>query len=257
TGLTSLVFILMIIFCFIYIIRAIFKQKEFSARLIDFINNMTHEFKTPISTITLASETLTNPAIYKDGNKLAKYQKIISDESFRMRHQVEKILQMAALECEDLELQWSQVDVHEIINQMIPNLQLQVNSRKGTIDVQLTAPDHTIRADSVHFTNIIYNLLDNAIKYSDKAPKIKIYTETNDGFLKISIQDKGLGLSPEHQKYIFKKYYRVPTGNIHNVKGFGLGLSYVKLLVEAHGGRIEVKSTLKKGSTFVVYMPLK
>lgn len=255
-AITILLFILIIIFSFVYVIRAIFRQKQFSKLLVDFINNMTHEFKTPISTISLASETISNPQINQNKDRLKKYGQIIRDESLRMRNQVEKILEMAALEEGDFELNTSQVNMHELIEKAIANFALKLENCKGTIFTRFDAHLFLIEGDAVHLGNIINNLIDNAIKYTQKAPQISIQTENVDQTLKISVKDNGIGLKPEDQKRVFDKYYRVPTGNVHDVKGFGLGLSYVKLIVEAHGGRVDVESGLDEGTIFDVCLPL-
>ncbi len=256
-GIIILLFISIIIFSFIYVIRTIFKQKQFSKLLVDFINNMTHEFKTPISTISLASETISNPQIIQNENRLKKYGLIIRDESMRMRNQVEKILEMAALEEGDFELNTSNVNMHELIQNVVANFALNVESKNGKIETEFKADDFMIEGDAVHLGNIINNLIDNALKYTKKSPQIFIQTENTDQGLKISVKDSGTGLKPEDQKRVFDKYYRVPTGNIHDVKGFGLGLSYVKLIVESHGGKVDVKSELGKGSIFNVFLPTK
>ena len=253
---TSLIFIAIIIFSFTYTMRTIFKQKQLSSLLTDFINNMTHEFKTPISTITLASESITNPAIIQNKKKLTKYSTIIQDESARMRNQVEKILQMAALEEGDFDLNLSKIDIHNLITSALKNIAVQIESKKGKISRDLSAQNYILEGDLIHLSNIIYNILDNALKYTIKSPEIKMSTENVDNQLKIIIKDNGIGLKPEEKERIFEKYYRVPTGNVHNIKGFGLGLCYVKLMIEAHGGRIEVTSTFNEGSLFTLLLPL-
>ena len=253
----TFLFILIIILCFIYVIRTIFKQKQFSNLLTDFINNMTHEFKTPISTISLTSETLTNSAVLKNEKRVKKYGKIIQDESARMRLQVEKILQMAALEQGDFELNISDVNIHGLIKNAVDKFVVKIEQREGSIITDLKADNFNIEADKVHLENIIYNLIDNATKYCKEKPVIKIGTKDIGDKIKIAFQDNGIGIKPENQKQVFEKYYRVPTGNIHDVKGFGLGLSYVKLIVEAHQGEIVLASELGKGSTFVIILPLK
>ena len=254
---SSFVLLSVVVFGFVYTVRTIYKQKQFAGAMADFINNMTHEFKTPISTIALASEALSNAEIAKDENRLQRYNRIIRDENTRMRNQVEKILEMAALEEGDYELNLAPVDAHKVIAEAVENIALQVEKRGGKIDCALNAAEHVIEADEVHLANIVHNLLDNANKYSPETPSIKITTANLNGDLHICIRDNGIGLQPEHQKRVFEKYYRVPTGNVHDVKGFGLGLSYVKLMVEAHGGTITVQSELKKGSEFEVGLPLK
>jgi two-component system phosphate regulon sensor histidine kinase PhoR len=258
-GLLSSSFILLgvVVFGFVYTVRTIYKQRQFARLMVDFINNMTHEFKTPISTIALASEALANPEIARDENRLSRYSRIIRDENTRMRNQVEKILEMAALEEGDYELNVAAVDAHKIIADAVQNIALQIEKRGGKIDCQFQATAPIIEADEVHLANIIHNLLDNANKYSPETPMITIATENDNTGLHIRIADKGMGLRPEEQKRVFEKYYRVPTGNVHDVKGFGLGLSYVKLMVEAHGGTITVRSEYQKGSEFDIGLPLK
>jgi two-component system phosphate regulon sensor histidine kinase PhoR len=258
-GLLSSSFILLgvVVFGFVYTVRTIYKQRQFAGLMVDFINNMTHEFKTPISTIALASEALANPEIVRDENRLLRYNRIIRDENTRMRNQVEKILEMAALEEGDYELNIAAVDAHKIIADAVQNIALQIEKRGGKIECQLRAAAPVIDADEVHLANIIHNLLDNANKYSPETPVIKIATENDGDGLHIRIADNGIGLRPEDQKRVFEKYYRVPTGNVHDVKGFGLGLSYVRLMVEAHGGTITVKSEYQKGSEFEIWLPLR
>ena len=254
---SSLIFIMIIIFCFIYVIRAIFVQKKFSNLLVDFINNMTHEFKTPISTISLVSENLSNPVILKDEGKILKYTSIIHDESLRMRNQVEKILQMAALEGGEFELNSNQINIHDLIEKAVEKFSLKIEKQNGEIIKQFNASLFTVEADIVHLANIIHNLLDNAVKYTKQEPTIIITTNNTEHHIKISIKDNGIGLKSDHLKKVFDKYYRVPTGNVHNVKGVGLGLSYVKLITEAHNGKVNVLSELGQGSTFEIILPIK
>jgi two-component system phosphate regulon sensor histidine kinase PhoR len=192
----------------------------------------------------------------RDENRSVRYSRIIRDENTRMRNQVEKILEMAALEKGDYELNLSPVDAHKVIAEAVQNIALQVERRGGKIDCRLAAAEHIVEADEVHLANIIHNLLDNANKYSPETPRIAITTANSNASLHIRITDNGIGLRPEDQKRVFEKYYRVPTGNVHEVKGFGLGLSYVKLMVEAHRGTITVKSELKRGSEFEIVLPL-
>jgi two-component system phosphate regulon sensor histidine kinase PhoR len=252
---SSLILLAVLVFCFIYTVRTVFKQKDFAAALTDFINNMTHEFKTPISTISLASRALANPAIRNDEGKLARYTQIIQDENLRMRSQVEKILQMAVLEEGDYELNLAPIDAHALIAQAVYNVTLQIEKRNGRITTQFEAASPMIEADAVHFSSIIHNLLDNAMKYTRNEPAITVATTNTPQGLSIRIEDNGIGIAPGDQPRVFDKYFRVSTGNKHDVKGFGLGLSYVKLMVEAHGGKVGVKSDPGKGSTFEVFMP--
>ncbi len=245
-----------LIFCFVYTIRTIFRQKEFAGRLSDFINNMTHEFKTPISTIALASEALARPEVYGDESRLQRYNGIVADEITRMKRQVEKILQMAALEEGEYELTLTTVDVHQLIRGAAENIALQLNARGGRITMQLNAVESTIRADALHIQNVLHNVLDNAMKYSESKPEISVETLNEEGMFVIRVRDNGIGISAENLSKVFDKYYRVPTGNLHDVKGFGLGLSYVKLVTDAHHGHVSITSEQGKGSTVQLQFPL-
>jgi two-component system phosphate regulon sensor histidine kinase PhoR len=253
---STLLLVAIIIFCFVYIVRTIVRQKEFAGRLSDFINNMTHEFKTPISTISLASEAIARPENARSQPKIKRYNGMIADENKRMKKQVEKILQMSALEEGDYELNLVPVDVHKIITKAVENISLQMTARKGTITTELNAPRSKIQADAVHLENIVHNVLDNAVKYSRNEPKIVVATSSTADQLIIRVQDNGIGIAEEHLQKVFEKYYRVPTGNVHDVKGFGLGLSYVKLVTEAHRGTIAIQSQLGKGTTVELHFPL-
>ncbi len=255
TLLSSLIFIVIILVCFSYAIHTIFRQKKLSEIKSDFINNMTHEFKTPISTVSLACEALRDDQIRTTEGLSDRYLGIIHDENKRLGLQVEKVLQMAVIERNDFKLKLEEVNVHEIIEKALANIQIQVTSKGGKISTDLQAINQTITADQMHLTNIVYNLLDNANKYSADEPAIKIMTIDHAKGIMIKIIDKGIGMSKEVVNKIFEKFYRIPTGNLHDVKGFGLGLAYVKNMVEAHGGDIEVKSELKKGSEFTVFLP--
>ena len=248
-------FMMVVIFSFYYTVLTIFKQKKLSEIKNDFISNMTHEFKTPISTISLACEVLTDKTIEKTPERVSNYVKMIGDENKRLSLLVENILQTAILDKGEFKLNIQHIDIHALIEQTIANIKLQVDKKDGSITTELKASQPGINADKVHVTNIIFNLIDNALKYSKGKPKIRILTRSNDEGVFISVQDNGIGISKENQHRIFDTMYRVPTGNIHNVKGFGLGLSYVKAVAEKHGGSIEVESELGKGSTFTVYLP--
>lgn len=245
----------LIAFCFVYTLRKLLQQKQFAQRLTQFINNMTHEFKTPIATITLASEALKSPQVLSHRGRTQRYGGVIFDEAQRMRGQVEKILQMAVLEEGEYELNLSQIDVHQISSEVIRSFAVQVEKRQGEIVREFCAAPALIEADAVHFANIIHNLLDNANKYTPAKPRIVVSTTSDEHGVHLKIADNGIGLRPEEKKLVFHKYYRVSTGNLHDVKGFGLGLSYVKLMVEAHGGRIEVESAYQCGSVFQIFMP--
>ena len=253
--LVSVALMMVLIFSFYFTISTILKQKKLSEIKNDFISNMTHEFKTPISTISLACEVLNDKSIEKTEERTGKYVKMIRDENKRLSLLVENILQTAILDKGEFKLKIQSTDIHSLIEQTILNIKLQVENKDGEITTELNAEKHVINADRVHITNIIFNLIDNALKYSNEKPNIKITTRSDREGIFISVKDNGIGISKENQHRIFDTMYRVHTGNVHNVKGFGLGLSYVKAVVEKHGGSISVESELNKGSTFTVYLP--
>lgn len=244
-----------LIFAFFYFITTIVKQKKLSTIKNDFISNMTHEFKTPISTISLATEMLGDSSVNKTPEKQARFLGMIKDENKRLSVLVESILQTAILDKGEFKLKLTELNVHEIINTAINNTQLLIEQRRGKITTNLNATKIRLQADRVHLTNIIFNLIDNAIKYSKENPEIMISTEDTATGINIYVKDNGIGISKENQRKIFDKFYRVPTGNVHNVKGFGLGLSYVQAVVFKHGGDISVQSEPGKGSTFKVFLP--
>lgn len=251
----SLLLLLIIVFCFGFAIYTIRKQKQISEIKNDFINNMTHEFKTPISTVSLACEALQDPDIGQNEAFLKRYINIINDENKRLGTQVEKVLQMATLDKKEFKLKMEKLDIHDIIDKAIQNINLQIEKRGGEIKKDLKAKKREIVADQVHLTNIIFNLLDNANKYSPERPEIIIKTNNINGGISVKVEDKGIGMPKDVQGRIFDKFYRVPTGNLHDVKGFGLGLAYVKTMLDALGGTIGVKSTQNKGSEFEIYLP--
>ena len=255
TLLASLLFTGIVIFCFVYAINTILKQKKLSEMKTDFINNMTHEFKTPISTVALAVEALQDQQVAQHPEFLARYLGIIREENARLGSQVEKVLQIATLDKKDFQLTLEPINLHEIIQKAAVSILPVVQKREGTITQHLNATQPIISADRHHLTNIITNLIDNANKYSPESPVITIRTENNTQGITLSVTDQGMGMSKEELSRVFEKFYRVPTGNRHDVKGFGLGLSYVKSMVEAHQGRVLATSTLGKGSTFTVYLP--
>ncbi len=254
---SSILFTSLIILCFAYVVWVIFKQKKVSEMKTDFINNMTHEFKTPIATISLATDSITSDKIIHHEEKIRRFAGIIKQENKRMLNQVEKVLQMATIDKEDFKLRLSQIDLHELISQAARNMSLKVDKRGGKLDTSLQAEKYIIEADQNHISNILHNLLDNAEKYSPEKPEIHISTKNTKNGIQITISDKGLGMSKDALKNIFDKFYRVHTGNRHDVKGFGLGLSYVKALVTAHKGTVNVKSDLGKGSSFILNLPYK
>jgi len=253
--LAAIVFTGIILFCFIYTIQVIFKQKKVSEIKNDFLNNMTHEFKTPIATISLATDSIENPRILNDQNKIKRFVGIIRQENRRMNKQVERVLQMAMLDKRDVEMKWRKIDLHNIIQEAVETLSLQVESKDGKILTELQGTNAVIEGDETHITNVIHNLLDNANKYSQENPEITVTTKTTSSGIEVSVKDKGIGMTRDAVNHIFDKFYRVPTGNVHNVKGFGLGLSYVKAIIDAHKGKINVKSELGKGSEFTIYLP--
>ena len=256
--LASIVFTCIIILAFAVTVRTLFNQKKISEIKSDFINNMTHELKTPLATISLAIDALTNEKVIHDTDKIKLYSAMIKEENKRMNKQVEKILQAARLEKEELKLNLQDIDARQVINKVTDNLALQIQEKNGVLNLRLNAANHLIEADEVHFSNIIFNLLDNAMKYSNNAPYIEVETlNTHTGALAIKIKDNGIGMDKETQSRIFERFFRAHTGNLHNVKGFGLGLSYVKAIVEAHDGKIKVESAPGKGSTFTLTFPVK
>lgn len=248
--------ILLIILSFAYTLSNILKQKKISEMKTDFINNMTHEFKTPVSTILLASEALKDPAIIHDHPRLQRLAGIIFEENNRMGMQVERVLQIAAMEKEDFKLQLAPTDLHRLIKKVVESISIQVENKHGQIVSALKATNESMPLDELHFSNVLYNLLDNAIKYSVEKPVITISTGDAPNGVLLVVEDQGVGMNPEQQKSIFEKFYRVPTGNLHNVKGFGLGLSYVKKIIDMLKGTIKVKSEIGKGSRFEIYLPL-
>jgi two-component system phosphate regulon sensor histidine kinase PhoR len=249
----SVVFTTIIISAFLVTVRTLFNQKNLSEIKSDFINNMTHELKTPLATISLAIDALTNEKVIHDTEKIKFYSAMIKEENKRMNKQVEKILQAARLEREEISLNLQRLDSHQIIKKVADNLLLQIQEKHGTLTLKLNAPNSHIEVDEVHFSNIIFNLLDNAMKYSSGAPHVEVETKAQGAdMIAIKVKDNGIGMDRETQQRIFEKFYRAHTGNLHNVKGFGLGLSYVKAIVDAHEGKIKVESTPGKGSTFTI-----
>lgn len=257
TLLLSVIFTGIILFCFWYTIQTIYRQKKLSEMKTDFINNMTHEFKTPIATISLAADSIGSSMIISNPDKIRRFIDIIRQENRRMNSQVERVLQMAMIDKKDFQLRIGEVNLHDIIQQAAANFSLQVEKREGILRTELGAQKPIIEGDATHLAGIIHNLLDNANKYSTDKPEIALITRDVPMGVEITVQDKGIGISKEARKYIFDKFYRVHTGNIHDVKGFGLGLSYVKAIVTAHKGLIDVKSEPGKGSSFILTFPSK
>jgi two-component system, OmpR family, phosphate regulon sensor histidine kinase PhoR len=254
--LTTILLTLIIIFSFSITIATIFKQKRLSEIKSDFVSHMTHELKTPISTISLAAQMLNDNSIPIENKRIGHLGGIISEESKRLGLQVEKVLQMAIFEKTKLKLKLKPVNLHQIIDKVVCSFSIQIQSADGDLSTELNAQNPTLIADEVHITNVVNNLLDNALKYRNGQPKITVSTKNATKGIIIAVKDNGIGISRENQKRIFDQFYRVPTGNLHNVKGFGLGLCYVKKIVEEHGGQIWVESTLGEGSLFSCYLPL-
>jgi two-component system phosphate regulon sensor histidine kinase PhoR len=255
----AIFFSIVIITAFYLTVRTMLRQKKLSEIKNDFINNMTHEFKTPIATISLAVDALKNEKVMGDREKMTYFNSIIKEENQRMNRQVETILKASQLEKQEVELILKPQHVHEVIKDVADNFILQLNQKNGKIDLELNAKEDLIEADEVHFSNLVNNLIDNAVKYSKEnvPPEIKISTSATPKNFVFKIEDNGIGMTKETLKRIFEKFYRAHTGNIHNVKGFGLGLSYVKTMVEAHGGEITADSVPGRGSSFVIEFPLK
>lgn len=253
----STIFTLVILFGFAYTILTIIRQKKLSDIKSDFINNMTHEFKTPIATISLAADSIKDPRVAENPDKLSYFTRIIQEENRRMNSQVEHVLKMAQLDKGELQLKKDLVNIHDLILQAVELTSLSVESRGGKIHHQLEATLPVITGDTVHLSNVIFNLLDNANKYSPESPEITIRTQNKREGISVLVTDKGVGMTKETQKRIFDKFYRVTTGNIHDIKGFGLGLSYVKAIVDRHNGTIRVDSEPGTGSTFELYFPFK
>ena len=253
----SAIFTLIVILASFFTIIIIVRQKRFDEMKNDFINNMTHEFKTPISTISLASQMLKDGGVVKTPRTLQQISSVIQDESKRLSFQVEKVLQMAIFEKGKAGLNFKELDINDIIHQVATNFRLKVENKQGKIIERLEAKSKIVLADEVHFTNVIFNLLDNAVKYRKGTPILYVRTWNKNNGVVISVKDNGVGISKENQKRIFEKFYRVPTGNVHDVKGFGLGLAYVKKIVDDHEGQISVESEIDVGTKFEIYLPLK
>lgn len=252
----SIIFTLIIIIAYSSALNQLIRQRHISEIKTDFINNMTHEFKTPIATINLALDAIKNPKIIEDKEKVFKYLQMIRDENKRMHAQVENVLRISKLEKKELDIDKESSDVEEIINDAIEHVNLILEDRQGRITTHFNASRTTVLINEVHFTNVIVNVLENAIKYSPDVPEIDVYTENIKDMILIKVKDQGLGMSKVAQKRVFEKFYREHTGDLHNVKGHGLGLAYVKRIVEDHNGQVYVESEKGKGSTFIIKIPL-
>ena len=240
---------------FVYVINIILKQKRLSEIKTDFINNMTHELKTPISTIGLSSEVLLQKDVALNPERIKNYAQIIKSENQRLQTQVERVLQMARLETEEIQLSKKDCDIHELIEVAVPSIELNFRDVALSIETRLSAEMSTIFGDEMHITNIIYNLLDNAAKYSGDAPKILIETSSDKTGVTIAVEDNGKGIPKEYRKMVFEKFFRIPTGNVHDVKGFGIGLHYVKSITRAHRGSVKITNGSGTGARFEVRIP--
>jgi len=253
----SIIFLIVLIVTFVSVIFTILHQKKLSELKNDFINNLTHEFKTPIATSSLAAEMLLRPEIEHNPGKIKKYAEVILEENKRLQNQLEQMLQLAALEIGSLKYRLFKVDVHKLIHNVIASFDLRIKENNILIELHLNAKNHHLVGDKEHLQNVFFNLIDNAIKYTPEEPHIKISTSNVKDGIMIRIEDNGIGIKKEHQKDIFKNLYRVPTGNIQETRGFGLGLYYVKTVIDQHNGRISVTSQVNAGSVFSVFLPFK
>ncbi|RYE19645.1 MAG: HAMP domain-containing histidine kinase, partial [Sphingobacteriaceae bacterium] len=248
--------LLVLIFCFAYTISLIFRQKKLADMKTEFINNMTHEFKTPVSTIMIASEALKDEEIVQDKARVSRLAGIIYDENVRLGSHIERVLNIARIEQDDFRLDLKEIDVNEQITAVVDSMSLKIQKHNAQVSLDLNALPAVILADELHFTNVLYNLIDNALKYSKDEPQINISTKNTANQLFISVEDNGIGMNRDQQAKIFEQFYRIPTGNLHDVKGFGLGLSYVNTIIKRLNGYISVRSEKDKGSIFELKFPL-
>lgn len=255
-ALLSLIFTLVIMIAYSSAIYQLIQQKRVSEIKSDFINNMTHEFKTPIATINLAVATLQNPKSIEDKEKVSRYLNMIQEENKRMNDQVENVLQISQLEKNQLNIPKNKINIHHLISEAIARIALIVSGRGGYVQPHLDAEKYEVWANSLHLTHVLVNILDNAVKYSPHSPKIDVFTEVIKNNIVVKVQDQGAGMNKSVLKKVFEKFYRESTGDLHNVKGHGLGLAYVKQIVEDHQGEVYIESEKGKGSTFFVKLPL-
>ena len=251
----SLLFSLFIFSTFAMSLYFIIRQKKISEMKSDFINNMTHEFKTPIATISLAADTITNPRVINDENSIKHFIGMIKKENSRMNKQVETILQIASLDKKEIEFSFERTSLHKIIERAVETIEIQVQQRQGTLRIELNAVNDMVSGDTEHLISLVHNLLDNAIKYSPTAPEITVQTSNTRNGIVLAVEDKGIGMTKSVQSKIFERFYRLSSGNVHDVKGFGLGLNYVRAIVDAHKGEISVISEPDKGSRFEIFLP--
>jgi two-component system phosphate regulon sensor histidine kinase PhoR len=251
----AVLFTLIIVLAFIYTLRTIRRQKQLSEIRTDLVNNLTHELKTPISTIGLACEALSDPSMPKTEEQVRTYVSMIREENKRLGALVENVLQSAVLLQGRMLLKPVELDMHKLVEEVVRGSSIRVAKSNGRIDTRLEADIHVIQGDRIHLTNLLYNLVDNAVKYTATEPRIVISTTSNTEGITVSVMDNGVGIPVSEQRKIFERLYRIPTGNVHNAKGFGLGLSYVRTVVERHGGSIRLDSAPGKGSTFHIFLP--
>lgn len=251
----STIILIVVIIFFAYVLFVVFQQKRLSEIQKDFINNMTHEFRTPLSTILISCEVLKDSKIVENPQRLNSYAAIIESQAHRLNQHVERVLQMAKIDKGNIQLKQEQINIHDLLLEAMSKINSSGNNEGLTIEYNFLAEDPIFMGDRLHLLNIVFNLLDNAVKYCEKDPKVIVTTEENNSGIIIRLADNGIGIALEYQKKIFDKFFRVPNGNVHNVKGFGLGLNYVKNIVKAHNGHIELKSQIEKGSIFTVILP--
>ncbi len=256
TAIAFTVLVLLAVVFFIYAMFVILRQKQLSELQRDFINNMTHEFKTPISTINISTDVFLQSPMVRADERLYRYASIIKEQITRLNTQVEKVLQLAKLERDGVKLNLEEIDLADFIKGLQASLALKAEERKGTLQLKLYSDHAWVHADRLHLTNVLHNLVDNGVKYSKQAPKIEVELFAHDGHASIAVKDHGIGIAPEHKKHIFRKFYRVPTGNVHNVKGFGLGLYYVHSVCKEHKWKLMVESEPGVGTTVSIRMPL-
>ena len=252
---TSVILILVVLIMFWRTILLLMREKRLSEHTNDFLNNMTHEFKTPLTNIALAGKMITKDASNRQEEKIKHYSEIILAENEKLRLQVEQVLSMTALERGEIPLRKTELDVHELIREAIKYISIQIENKQGELKLNLDAENPVIFGDKTHLVNALYNLVDNAIKYSPEKPELSVRTHNHEKQFILVVSDKGIGIEKEYQKKVFEKFFRVPTGDVHDVKGFGLGLSYIKKIVELHQGKIDLESTPGKGTTFTVTLP--
>lgn len=249
---TSVFLILVVLVLFWQTILSLLKQKKISQHTTDFLNNMTHEFKTPLTNIALAGKMITKEASLKQEDKIKHYTGIILEENEKLRFQVEQVLNMTALERGEIPLQKTELDLHQLIHDCLKCISVQIENKQGNLTLELNATEYILAGDKLHLSNALCNLIDNAIKYSKEKPELTIKTMNEDGMLILVVSDRGIGIEEEYREKVFDKFFRVPTGDVHDVKGFGLGLAYIKKIIELHNGSVTLTSKKGEGTTFKI-----